>query len=47
MERLTDEQIAKICFDSNPLKGYDKLVQNLNPRCPYPRRKINRKFNDF
>jgi len=34
MNRLTQQQIFEICFRNNPLKA------NLNPRCPYPRKKI-------
>tara|TARA_B100000927_G_scaffold291313_1_gene292860 strand:+ start:1451 stop:1561 length:111 start_codon:yes stop_codon:yes gene_type:complete len=35
MKRLTAEQIAKICFNANPLKATANY-----PRCPYPRTKI-------
>tara|TARA_B100001109_G_scaffold22163_1_gene15868 strand:- start:196 stop:330 length:135 start_codon:yes stop_codon:yes gene_type:complete len=32
MKRLTEQQIAKICFNANPLKATANY-----PRCPYPR----------
>tara|TARA_Y100001937_G_scaffold45187_1_gene63445 strand:+ start:514 stop:636 length:123 start_codon:yes stop_codon:yes gene_type:complete len=38
MKKFTEEQIAKICFNTNPLKAINY------PRCPYPRTSI--KAND-
>jgi len=32
MKKLTEAQIAKICFNANPLKATENY-----PRCPYPR----------
>tara|TARA_B100000925_G_scaffold252099_1_gene204024 strand:+ start:190 stop:324 length:135 start_codon:yes stop_codon:yes gene_type:complete len=32
MKKFTEQQIAKICFNANPLKATANY-----PRCPYPR----------